>query len=83
MATPPRVAVVGGGVAGIAVAKECSAAGLEVVGFETCKELGGLWNPVRASAVFLYSPHLSLDPLISLLGKLLSGVALIGSLSFE
>ena len=47
---PPRVAVVGGGVAGISVAKECSAAGLEVVGFESSKELGGIWNPVRALA---------------------------------
>ena len=36
--------------AGISVAKECSAAGLEVVGLESSKKLGGIWNPVRALA---------------------------------
>lgn len=46
-----RVAVVGGGIAGIVSAKECRAAGLQVVGFEADKALGGLWNPVRGHAV--------------------------------
>ncbi|MFI8090426.1 SDR family NAD(P)-dependent oxidoreductase [Streptomyces sp. NPDC086080] len=43
-ALPGRVAVVGGGVAGIAAVKALLEAGVEVVGLERAEELGGLWR---------------------------------------
>ncbi|WP_431985790.1 SDR family NAD(P)-dependent oxidoreductase [Streptomyces griseoflavus] len=43
-AGPGRVAVVGGGVAGIAAVKALIEAGVEVFGLERAGELGGLWR---------------------------------------
>ncbi|MFD6906425.1 SDR family NAD(P)-dependent oxidoreductase [Streptomyces sp. NPDC060077] len=43
-AVPGRVAVVGGGIAGIAAVKALLGAGVEVIGLERAGELGGLWR---------------------------------------
>src|SRR5690606_41421437 len=51
-AGPGRVAVVGGGVAGIAAVKALLEAGVEVFGVERAAELGGLWRLSEDTAAY-------------------------------
>src|SRR5690606_41465564 len=51
-AGPGRVAVVGGGVAGIAAVKALLEAGGEVFGVERAAELGGLWRLSADTAAY-------------------------------
>ncbi len=51
-AGPGRVAVVGGGMAGIAAVKALLQAGVEVFGVERAEELGGLWRPAPDTAAY-------------------------------
>lgn len=51
-AVPGRVAVVGGGIAGIAAVKALLQAGVEVLGVERADELGGLWRPAPDTAAY-------------------------------
>ncbi|MFI8306573.1 SDR family NAD(P)-dependent oxidoreductase [Streptomyces sp. NPDC085927] len=49
---PGRVAVVGGGIAGIAAVKALLEAGVEVCGIERAGELGGLWRLAEDTAAY-------------------------------
>ncbi|WP_261675745.1 SDR family NAD(P)-dependent oxidoreductase [Streptomyces lusitanus] len=51
-AGPGRVAVVGGGIAGIAAVKALLQAGVEVFGVERAEELGGLWRLAPDTAAY-------------------------------
>ncbi|MEU2569926.1 SDR family NAD(P)-dependent oxidoreductase [Streptomyces althioticus] len=51
-AGPGRVAVVGGGIAGIAAVKALLQAGVEVLGVERAEELGGLWRLAADTAAY-------------------------------
>ncbi|MCC9688669.1 SDR family NAD(P)-dependent oxidoreductase [Streptomyces sp. MNU103] len=51
-AGPGRVAVVGGGIAGIAAVKALLQAGVEVLGVERAEELGGLWRLAPDTAAY-------------------------------
>ncbi|WP_139058300.1 FAD-dependent oxidoreductase, partial [Streptomyces prasinopilosus] len=51
-ALPGRVAVVGGGIAGIAAVKALLEAGVEVYGIERAGELGGLWRLAEDTAAY-------------------------------
>ncbi|MER6403779.1 SDR family NAD(P)-dependent oxidoreductase [Streptomyces viridosporus] len=51
-AAPGRVAVVGGGIAGIAAVKALLEAGVEVYGIERAGELGGLWRLAEDTAAY-------------------------------
>ncbi len=48
MAARKRVAVIGGGVSGLAAARAFTARGHEVQGFERSAEFGGVWAPSRS-----------------------------------
>ncbi len=51
-AGPGRVAVVGGGIAGIAAVKALLQAGVDVFGVERADELGGLWRLAPDTAAY-------------------------------
>lgn len=48
MSTRKKVAVIGGGVSGLAAAKAFDERGHRVVGFERAHDLGGVWEPSRS-----------------------------------
>ncbi|MFK8081964.1 MAG: flavin-containing monooxygenase [Granulosicoccus sp.] len=66
MSTRKKVAVIGGGVSGLAAAKVFSERGHHVVGFERTHDLGGVWEPSRSypdvqtqspKALYHYTDH--------------------------
>ena len=55
---PKRIAVVGAGPSGLAVARALDRAGVEVVGFEAASDVGGLWDIDNPRSTMYESAHL-------------------------
>jgi cation diffusion facilitator CzcD-associated flavoprotein CzcO len=55
---PKRIAVIGAGPSGLAAARALDRAGIEVVGFEAARDVGGLWDIENPRSTMYESAHL-------------------------